>query len=150
MKRKGIYTLLAIIAMMQITGCQKDIPKPETKPRLNQLQGIGGMKTMSVLASKPMTNNEPSLSVQYQTKGQNVFVECVMTGISFLESDLSKQKVGKILIWVDGQRQQEATAAVFIIKQLSAGSHHLRLEVVDLKNKPYGVSKEFTVTIPTI
>lgn len=142
--------VLAIIAIIQITGCQKDVPKPETKTGLNQLRGIERMKALNVLASKPLTSNEPSLSVQYQTKGQNVFVECVMTGISFRESDLPKQNVGKIVIWVDGQRQQEATAAVFIIKQLSVGSHHLRLEVVDLKNKPYGVSKDFTVTIPTI
>jgi hypothetical protein len=86
--------------------------------------------------------------VQYETKGNNVFVECILTGISFRESDKSKQKIGKMVVWIDGRKKQEVTSAAFIVKGLSPGNHKLKLEVVQLNNESYGIMKEFLVNIP--
>jgi FlaG/FlaF family flagellin (archaellin) len=94
------------------------------------------------------SESTPSLSVQSRTKGNNVFVECVLSGISFRQSEQNDRKVGKLVIWLDGKRTKEVNSAAFIIKGLPPGEHSVKLEVVDLKNVPYGVTKEFLVNIP--
>lgn len=101
---------------------------------------------------KPMVNEysekAPSLYVQSRTKGNNVFVECILSGISFRQSEQNDRKVGKLVIWLDGKRTKEVNSAAFIIKGLPPGEHSVKLEVVDLKNVPYGVTQEFLVNIP--
>lgn len=94
------------------------------------------------------SENNPSLYVQSRTKGNNVFVECILSGISFRQSDQHDRKVGKLVIWLDGKRTKEVNSAAFIIKGLPPGEHTVKLEVVDLKNVPYGITKEFLVNIP--
>ncbi|XJZ28382.1 hypothetical protein ACF5W4_06205 [Bacillota bacterium Lsc_1132] len=147
MKWEGLPII--IIMLLIAAGCQKNIPKPESK-RIIMPIAADFIHAKTAQAAKPLSNESPSLSVQYETRGQNVFVECIVTGISFRESDRSKQKIGKILISIDGRQKQEASGAAFIIKGLTAGSHHVKLEVVNLENKPYGLSEEFTVSVPTI
>jgi hypothetical protein len=90
----------------------------------------------------------PSFFVQSKTKGNNVYVECILSGISFRESDQNGQKVGKLIIWLDGKKTQEVNSAAFIIKGLPPGKHEVKLEVVDLKNKSYGITNVFLVNIP--
>jgi hypothetical protein len=93
-------------------------------------------------------NQNPSFFVQSSIKGNNVYVECVLSGISFREANQNGQKAGKLVIWLDGKRREEVNSAAFIIKGLSPGEHKVKLEVVDLKNEPYGLIKEFMVNIP--
>lgn len=90
----------------------------------------------------------PSFYVNHQTNNKEVLVECIVNGISFRKEERSEQKTGKIVIWIDGQRKSEAAQAAFIIKGLTPGSHKIRLDVVNLHNDPYGLSKEFMVNIP--
>ena len=90
----------------------------------------------------------PSLMVHHQVKGHNLFVDCILTGISFRESDQLQQKVGKMIVWIDGKKYQEVSSAAFIVKGLPAGDHKLKLEIVKLTNEPYGLIKEFMVNIP--
>jgi hypothetical protein len=90
----------------------------------------------------------PSFQVNHETKNKQVLVECVVSGISFRDSNHPGQKVGKIIIWIDGQRKSEEAQAAFIIKGLSPGSHKIGLEVVNLQNESYGLRKEFVVNIP--
>lgn len=94
------------------------------------------------------SDKTPSFFVQSKTNGKDVFVECILSGISFRQSDQKGQKVGKLVIWVDGKRTKEVNAAAFIIKGLPPGEHEVKLEVVDLHNKPYGLTSEFLVNIP--
>jgi hypothetical protein len=94
------------------------------------------------------SENTPSLYVQSRIKGNNVFVECILSGISFRQSEQHERKVGKLVIWLDGKRTKEVNSAAFIIKGLPPGEHSVKLEVVDLKNVPYGVTQEFLVNIP--
>lgn len=98
--------------------------------------------------AKAISSEIPELIVQHETKGNQVLVECILTGISFRETEDSKQKTGKIVIWVDGLKKSEASTAVFIIRDLSSGNHQVKLDVVDLKNNSYGLKKEFVVNIP--
>lgn len=94
------------------------------------------------------SEQSPALFVHHKLSGRNVLVECILTGISFRESDKPGHKTGKLEVSVDGRKVQEVTSAAFIMKNLPYGSHQIRLEVVDTKNVPYGLSKEFLVNIP--
>ena len=106
------------------------------------------MNTFTMGFQMESSNETPSLFVHHQVKGNNLFVDCVLTGISFREADQSKQKIGKMIVWIDGERYQEVTSAAFIVKGMSPGNHKLRLEIVKLTNQPYGLNKEFMVNIP--
>jgi len=101
-----------------------------------------------VSVNQQMESEITALSVRHRTKGHLVFIECVLDGISFRESNKSTPKIGKLAIWVDGKRKSDVTSAAFIIKGLSPGTHHLKLEVMNLENKSYGLEKEFIVKIP--
>jgi hypothetical protein len=113
---------------------------------------LGILSGFQTSAALPLTGEyseeTPSLTVQSRTKGNNVFVECILSGISFRQSEQNDRKVGKLVIWLDGKRTKEVNSAAFIIKGLPPGEHSVKLEVVDLKNVPYGVTKEFLVNIP--
>ena len=140
--------IYAVAILCILSGCQRDMPKPETKPKNLSLVNINLPSANTVMASSSRNEAIPSLFVQYETKGNNVFVECIVTGVTFRENNQSNRKVGKMIVWVDGKKSHEVTAAAFIIKDLAYGNHKLKLEVVDLHNKSYGLSKEFMVNIP--
>jgi hypothetical protein len=110
---------------------------------------LSGFQKSDVLVKvSDYSEKSPSLYVQTKTKGNNVFVECILTGVSFRQSDQQDRKVGKLVIWLDGKKTKEVNSAAFIIKGLPPGEHTIKLEVVDLKNVPYGVTQEFLVNIP--
>ncbi|QCJ45147.1 hypothetical protein FAY30_08575 [Bacillus sp. S3] len=131
-----------------VSGCQKDVPKPETKPKLILIEESSRNPAEIATVFNQSTKEFPSLFVQHKTIGNQVLVECIVNGISFREADRAKKKVGKMIIWVDGKQTSEVTSAAFIIKGLTPGSHQLKLEVVTLNNEPYGLAKEFMVNIP--
>ncbi|MED3624348.1 hypothetical protein G4Z05_01540 [Bacillus thermocopriae] len=104
---------------------------------------------IDVTNAEEKKNEFPSLFVHHETRGSTILVECLVTGITFRESGPSKKNHGKIIVWVDGLKKFEATKAAFMIKGLSPGGHKIKLEVVDLHNVPYGLTKEFLVNIPS-
>lgn len=148
MKRNIWMLTLSIFVISMMAGCQNDVPKPETNLKLIPMVHASTYKLDSIPVLKQNSNEIPSLFVQYKAKGNKIMVECILTGISFRESDHSKEKLGKMLVWVDGKKYQEVSTAAFIIKGLAPGNHKLKLEVIDLKNQPYGLTKEFMVNIP--
>lgn len=140
-------SLLSILMIGMLSGCHRDIPKPETK--VNMADAAQMTTAAITVDQKPLKQNpNRSLLVQHKIKGNQVFVECILTGISFRETDHAGQEVGKLVVWVDGIRTNEITSAAFIMKNLSPGNHKVKLEVVNLRNEPYGLSKEFLVNIP--
>jgi hypothetical protein len=137
--KMNVFSLFSVFFIFSIlSGCQK-------APIFLGHHNIAAAKG-------PMASNKdegkPALFVQYESKGNNVFVECIVTGVTFREKDQSIKKTGKMIVWVDGKKNKEVSTAAFIIKNLAAGNHKLKLEVVDLHNKTYGLTKEFMVNIP--
>ncbi|OLS41985.1 hypothetical protein [Bacillus sp. MRMR6] len=98
-------------------------------------------------SSNVYAEEQPSFFVQYETKNKDLLVQCILTGISFRETNSGK-KTGKLIVSVDGKKVQEVTAAAFIVKDLPVGEHKVKLDVVDLNHKPFGLTKEFMVNIP--
>jgi hypothetical protein len=140
LKKKNWMFLISILLFGIFSSCQPDLPNPKTKY-------LSFMNKRIASASNQIVTEKPSLVVHYLTKGDNLFVECIVTGITFREMDQSQQRIGKMIVWLDGKKKQEVSAAAFIMKGLSNGNHQLRLEVVNLQNKPYGLSKEFNINI---
>ncbi|MBA4537949.1 hypothetical protein H1Z61_12600 [Bacillus aquiflavi] len=134
---KMVYLFLLIILL---TACRRDLPEPEVK----------NFKNMSLLQSipvyHPQTIEQEQFYVHHYVKGRNLYVECIVKGISF-RSDNHDKKRGKILLYVDGKKVKEIKSAAFIIKGLSLGNHRIKLEIVSPNNKTYHLTKEFYVTI---
>ncbi|PLR79231.1 hypothetical protein CU633_01370 [Bacillus sp. V3-13] len=130
-----------------LTGCRRDLPEPETATKVHAESSlpaeISGDATVS--AFKQAENR--TFTVQHHIKGNNVFVECVVTGISFRAPHETGKEQGKIVVFVDGKKTEEVTAAAFILKNLSPGTHRIKLEVVQPNNQPYQLKNEFSVII---
>jgi magnesium-transporting ATPase (P-type) len=139
LKMNVFSPILVIVIINLLAGCQQDQLFFEHKNIFSANAAMAGSR---------INDGIPALFVQYESKGNNVFVECIVTGVTFREKDQSNKQVGKMIVWVDGKKSKEVSTAAFIIKDLASGNHKLKLEVVDLHNKPYGLSKEFMVNIP--
>lgn len=111
-------------------------------------QFVNRKEPAEVYKPNPQDHPFPALFVQHKIKGDHVFIECIVTGITFRETEQATQKVGKMIVWIDGKRNSVVDSAAFIIKGLKPGNHKIKLEVVSLQNVPYGLDKEFMVNIP--
>ncbi|GIN83829.1 hypothetical protein J6TS2_02150 [Heyndrickxia sporothermodurans] len=121
------------LLLMLLTGCKQNIPKPET---------------FNVKASeqKNISQINQHATIRHIVQGPNVFVECMVPSITF--SGLNKNaKRGKIKVYVDGRLHAEYYTAAFVMKGFTKGVHHIKIDVVQMNNKSYGLSKDFYVTI---
>ncbi|KMK96625.1 hypothetical protein [Rossellomorea marisflavi] len=124
MKRR---TLLAIGLVTVLSGCRDTPPEPK-----------------SVAASAHVQN---SLSVKHLTRGNEVLVECIATGVTFTDQQKGAT-AGKIVIRsATANVYEEHRTAAFIIKGMPKGTHLIELDVVGMDNKSLGMKKKFYVTI---
>ncbi|UTE71207.1 hypothetical protein M1I95_12980 [Rossellomorea marisflavi] len=121
-------TLLAIgLISLTLSGCRDTPPEP---------------KSIAVAA-----HVENSLSVKHLTRGNEVLVECIATGVTFTDRQKGAT-AGKIVIRSGTANvYEEHRTAAFIIKGMPKGTHLIELEVVGMDNKPLGMKKKFYVTI---
>ena len=132
----AIFTMIVLLI-----GCGRDLPKPESNT-------VSQQRAIEVANSKidNKTTTQPVFLANHYLKGKNIFVECVLSQISFRKD--SNKKMGKIIVFVDGKKTEEVYSPIFIIKGLPPGNHRVKLEVVTLENQPYDLKREFNVTIP--
>jgi hypothetical protein len=140
--------ILPILLICFLGGCQQYLSDPTNQSKVVPVTNMNLVQSEILPVAYQDSKEIPSFMVQYKTMGKNVFVECILRGISFRESEQTRQKVGKLIVWIDGKRNQEVSTAAFIIKSLPPGNHKVKLEVVNLNNVPYGLTKEFLVNIP--
>ena len=146
--RTKYLTSLMIISLGFSLGCHRDLPKPDKKPKSVARMEIRLPRSEILSVYNPNSDDFPSLFVRHRIQGTKVFVECLVTGISFRQTEESHDRKGKMVVWIDGKKSHEVTQAAFIIKGIPPGSHKIKLEVVDLSNESYGLSNEFLVKIP--
>ncbi|WP_409253587.1 hypothetical protein V1502_06685 [Bacillus sp. SCS-153A] len=127
------YTLLLFI--LCLAGCREDMPEPESL----------GFET-EVEAATIGAHDKTELTVRHIVQGSQVYVECIAPGITFT-SGKSGQK-GKIVVSVDGKRFSEYHTAAFVIKGLTKGIHHVKLDIIAKDNSSLGLQKQFYITIP--
>ncbi|WP_052404850.1 hypothetical protein [Bacillus rubiinfantis] len=136
-----------IIGLFVFVNSDTGVTKTVTDENLDSVSQNHKIEMINVY--QPQTNQEvfPSLAVQHKVSGRDVFVECIVTGITFRTEAVGKEKTGKLIITIDGKRTYDVASAAFIIKNLEPGKHKIKLEVVSLKNVPYGLHKAFMVNI---
>lgn len=137
---KGFSLSFLVFLLLCLTGCHRDIPKPESELEIQPVI-VEAEKVVQVL-----NQQQSEFFVRHQIKGKNLFVECMLSDISF--RDDNNKKTGKLLLYVNGQKTEEIHSPVFIVKGLPKGNHQIKIEVVTLQNKSYSLKKEFNVTIP--
>jgi hypothetical protein len=135
---KKLLALITVIAAVFSAGCGKDMPEPEAKAFQ-----IGDFAARDISAAGP-ADDESSFFVKHTIQGRDLYIDCIVTGISFRESAGDEQ--GKILLYADGKKIREVQAASFSVKGLESGTHKIKLKVVS-KERADGLQKEFTVNI---
>lgn len=135
---KKVFALFMGMAMLA-AGCGKDLPEPEAKA-----SETGGMAAKNISAAGVGEDENP-LFVKYTLHGSDLYIDCIVTGISFREG--AGEQHGKILLYADGKKVREVHAASFSVKGLASGTHKIKVKVVS-KGWPAGEEKEFTVKIP--
>lgn len=141
-RQKYIFILLVIFVL---AACQKDIPEPETKAEANF--EVNAVKAEQVLQVSGMESSaRDPFFVRHQTKGKDVFVECIVQDVSFRKQS-SKEK-GKIILYINGKKKDEIHSAAFIIKGLPSGKHRIGLELVKGNSAEASLKKDFLVVIP--
>lgn len=134
------------IAALLTGGCSNDKPKPETKVDVVPMNIVVEAGEQAVETLK--TSLKRSMTVHQHVKGRNVYVECIINDFSFIASERNEQAgKGYLQLYVDGKKLNVVSQAAFIIKNLSAGKHTIRLELMKNKNKSYGISETFEVSI---
>ncbi|WNS77055.1 hypothetical protein RRV45_08740 [Bacillus sp. DTU_2020_1000418_1_SI_GHA_SEK_038] len=139
--KRFIYLYIVFVVL---AGCQNDKPKPETKLIVQPINVSNLDQEIPVLAF-PTSNNDP-FYVNHHVKGKNIFIECLVQGITFRDSN--EPNKGSIILYVDGKKKEKISSAAFIVKGLSAGTHRIKLEVVKDNHTTPIMIKEFYVTIP--
>lgn len=104
---------------------------------------------VEVISQSQNDLNNP-ISVKHQVKGNDIYVECVISNFNFSTRDdkkLNKNGYGYLQLYLNGKKIDNIYTAAFIIKGLPVGKHQIKLELVHNDSTPYGVAKEFEVTI---
>ncbi|MGN7398715.1 hypothetical protein ACTHO0_02580 [Cytobacillus praedii] len=137
-----IYVFTICLAMA-ISGCKKDIPEPETK----KIGEKASLYTASydIPVFKTTFSSKEEFFVKHKVEGRNVMIECIIQGITFRET--AGNNKGKIILYVDGKKEEEISSAAFIVKGLLPGTHRLTLEVTTEESSSVIMKKEFDVTI---
>nr|WP_144925019.1 hypothetical protein [Paenibacillus bovis] len=119
-----------VIILLFLSGCKQEVPEPEA---------------LTVEATELQKKDFSQAIIKHNVHGRNVLVECNVKDIHF--ANTASKNNGKVLLYVNNRLYNEYNTAAFVVKGLKSGTHKLKVELVDLNNKSYGVSKEFLVTI---
>ncbi|MBS4198836.1 hypothetical protein KHA93_04110 [Bacillus sp. FJAT-49732] len=122
--------MVCLFLFFLITGCRQKLPEPESY----------------VAKASDHINKSPQLmDVRHIVDGRNVKIECIVSGVSFVNN--IDHNYGKIIVYVDGLRHGEFTTPAFIIKNLSPGTHRLKIDVVKPNSQSFGINRQFMVKI---
>lgn len=135
--------LNSIPALLLFTACSHDIPDKDVKPEKESKVNVQSFSPVVQASANSLHSQE--IVVHHVVRNRSVFIECQLNSLSFRENSTKKQ--AKLLLKIDGNLASEHHSAAFVVRDLSPGKHTLAVEAVNASNKPYHLSKEFTVTI---
>ncbi|WP_458414011.1 hypothetical protein ACNQFZ_03720 [Schinkia sp. CFF1] len=117
----------------------------------SNIENLMGTKEQRVAAVKENSEQqEKSISVKHQVKGNDVYIECVISNFMFSKREdrnSNKNGYGFMQLYLNGKKIDEIYTAAFIIKGLPVGKHLIKLELVQNDGTPYKIEEEFEVTI---
>jgi hypothetical protein len=125
---------------LSLIACQRDVPEPETKMVVSAAQ-------IPIVTGVVSNKGDPFL-VKAFVKGNDVFVECVISNFSFHKQDKVGTRTGKLLVYVDGKKFDEFHTAAFIIRELSRGNHRITLQIINNNGQITSLKKDLIISIP--
>ncbi|WP_096154756.1 MULTISPECIES: hypothetical protein [Bacillus] len=145
MNKKCLLALLSIQLIM-LTGC-RDNPEP---PEAEVSAMLPSTFTDINMKTTKKEKAELGMSVHHFIKNEKIYVECIVEPNFEFSSKTGTNQEGKgyIELQVDGKKMDEFTQGAFIIKNLSKGKHTITLKLKRLDGTEYGISNNFTVTLP--
>lgn len=143
---RNVVTMMIVFVIFyfgEVVACEKLVPNEIENVRI---QSIYRQEKINIF----LEEKERTLKVNYEVKGADVYIQCMIDAFSF-----EKEKVGKshkdgeghMIVYVDGMKVDKLFERAFIVKGLLAGSHTIKLELVRNDGQPYGLEKEITVQI---
>ncbi|RDI47580.1 hypothetical protein [Falsibacillus pallidus] len=117
------------ICLLILGGCQQ--PKPPQGKLFNLEESMASA-----------SGNKEIMTEKHLVQGQDLMVECIIPSIR-----LSGENPAKIAVYIDGRLDGNYETAAFIVRGLSKGVHHIKLDLIKSNHKRYGITKEFYVTI---
>ncbi|MDX5475323.1 MAG: hypothetical protein LPK00_07265 [Bacillaceae bacterium] len=146
MKMKQWLLTLLSIQLIMLTGC-RDNPEPPEAAASAMLPS-----SFSDIHMKTATKrtDELTMSVHHFIKDGKLYVECIVSPNFEFLSKTGKNEEGKgyIELLVNGKKVDEFTQGAFIVKNLNKGKHNIKLKLLRLDGKEYGITKDFTISIP--
>ena len=133
---KRLWFLFLLCTILVLVSCRQDIPEPETKENTINLKESEAVQTS---AYHVLEKNDPFL-VKHHVKGKNVYIECIVTGISF------RNREAKMNLYIDGVKKHQIQTSAFIVRDLKPGKHRIKLELLKHQQTVVAV-KEFNVEI---
>ncbi|MFI8686395.1 hypothetical protein [Rossellomorea sp. NPDC077527] len=125
--------LFSIGLLLILSGCKEKMPEPESFTFTKKVEAAN--------------TEQKSVSIKHMVQGNQVYIECIVPGITF-NSEKKGAKKGKIVVRSNtGNLYKEYHTAAFVVKGLPKGVHLLNVEIVGKNNKSLGLKKQFYVTI---
>lgn len=135
---KRLFFLFLLAVFLFLVSCRKDIPEPEIKDNSIDIMEKEAVQTSLYF----MLEEKDPFLVQYNVEGKNVYIECVVTGLSFRKHE------AKVNLYVDGAKKNEIHTAAFVVKDLEPGQHHIKLELMQQNSHIVVATREFNVQVP--
>lgn len=101
------------------------------------------------ILAKKQQMNKLEMTLNHRVMNGDLYVECIVPNFNFSQEQASKKNGdGHLVLYLDGAKVDEIYRAAFIIKDLPAGKHKLKVQVVHNDNTPYkSLEKEIEVEI---
>ena len=139
------------IFFISLTGCEDKQPEPEANNQIVAMEVFDFTNIIAIetISQKANTKKEPrTMTVQHHVKGNDVYVECIVSDFYFEKSKTSNAAgEGHIDLYLNDKKVDEISTAAFIVKGLPAGKHKIKIELVHYDSSSYNLSEEFIVTI---
>lgn len=129
----------------QVIACDQLVPNEKENLRI---QAIYRQEPIKITIDE---QKERSMKVNYEVKGNDVYIECMIDSFTFAKENVGKMHKdgeGHIVLYVDNQKIDKIFQRAFIVKGLPSGSHTIKVELVRNDQQTYGLEEEITVEIP--
>lgn len=140
--KKSMMIIICLFTLA-LGGCKEDQQKPES-------EGASGVEVMEVLSTNTTSDNKViSMTIHHSVKGQNIYLECIITpNFNFKEnSDTKKQGEGQVVVYLDNKKWGSFAKGAFILRDVPKGKHNLKVKLVHNDLTDYGIEQTIQVEI---
>ena len=96
------------------------------------------------------SSEDKRLSVKYEVKDQDIYVECFVKDFNFSREKIGSVKregEGHIHLYINGNKVDSIFQPSFIIRSLPSGTYNIKLDLIHNDYTRYGISEEFEITL---